>query len=62
MSQGDGVSERFHRNWKVYTAVLLIAVVSTTVFAYVYNSMSVASVTRITLDQIQAVRIFGAGT
>ena len=62
MSQGDGVSERFHRNWKVYTAVLLIAVVSTAVFAYVYYSMSVASVTRITLDQIQAVRIFGAGT
>ena len=62
MSQGDGVPRRFYRNRKVYAAILLIAVVSTTVFAYVYNSMSVASVTRITLDQIQAVRIFGGGT
>ena len=62
MSQRDGVSERFHRNWKVYTAVLLIAVVSTAVFGYIYYSMSVASVTRITLDQIQGVRIFGGGT
>ena len=61
MSQGDGVSERFHRNWKVYTAVLLIAVVSTAVFSYIYYSMSVASVTSISLDQIQAVRIFGSG-
>src|SRR5439155_26962969 len=62
MSQGDGVSERFHRNWKVYIAVLLIAVVSTAVFGYIYYSMSVASVTRVTLDQIQGVRIFGGGT
>ena len=46
----------------MYAAVLLIAVVSTAVFAYVYYSMSVASVTRITLDQIQAVRIFGDGS
>src|SRR5436309_2452656 len=61
MSQGDGVSERFHRNWKVYAAILLIAVVSTAVFGYIYYSMSVASVTSISLDQIQAVRIFGNG-
>ena len=62
MSQGDGVQGRFRRNRKMYAAVLLIAVVSTAVFAYVYYSMSVASVTRITLDQIQGVRIFGGGT
>src|SRR5437016_8625947 len=61
MSQGDGVPRRFYRNRKVYAAILLIAVVSTGVFGYIYYSMSVASVTSISLDQIQAVRIFGSG-
>ena len=61
MSQGDGVPRRFYRNRKVYAAILLIAVVSTAVFGYIYYSMSVASVTSISLDQIQAVRIFGNG-
>ena len=62
MSQGDGVSERFHRRWKVYTAVLLIAVVSTAIFAYVYYSMSVASVTSVIIDEVFADRNFVSGT
>ena len=43
MSQGDGVSERFHRNWKVYTAVLLIAVVSTAVFKWLLSTSQAAT-------------------
>ena len=62
MSQGDGVSERFHRRWKVYTAVLLIAVVSTAIFAYVYYSMSFASVTSVIIDEVFADRSFVSGT
>ena len=62
MSRGEGVSERFHRRWKVYTAVLLIAVVSTAIFAYVYYSMSVASVTSVIIDEVFADRNFVSGT
>ena len=62
MTQPQTGTNRFRLKKRVVLVTPLVIVILVAVSAYVYYSMSVASVTRITLDQIQAVRIFGAGT
>ena len=62
MTQPQTGTNRFRLKKRVVLVTPLVIVILVAVFAYVYYSMSLASVTRISLDQIQAVRIFGAGT
>ena len=61
MTQPQTGTNRFRLKKRVFLVIPLVIVTLVAVFAYIYYSMGVASVTSISLDQIQAVRIFGNG-
>jgi hypothetical protein len=62
MGQVDNISNRFRLSRRIIVGIILVVVIATATVFYVYNSMSMASVTSIALGQIQAVRIFTSGT
>lgn len=62
MGQLGARPARFRLSRKILVAAILIAIIITGVVVYIYNSMSVTSVTSIASNQVQAVRIFTNGT
>jgi hypothetical protein len=62
MDQVERIPRRLHLSRRTYVAVLLVAVITGAVLVYVYYSMSVASVTSLTVDEVLADRNFVSGT
>ncbi len=62
MGQVDDGSGRFHLTRRHFVAIALVAIIVAATLVYVYYSMSVASATSLTIDEVLADRKYVSGT